>query len=165
MPRDERQPKAQDAPRSEVENAVAKATSQVAHDIIEQDSMAKRIPPTSRWRPVAAGLLGMAAIAVWLAFPPRPDDKDPRSAAVVERDLKLGVGAIASEVEGYRSQKGVLPDSLAQVPAQTEVVQYRRLDATSYELSASDGRASVVYLSSTPLAEFLAGITVGGTKP
>ena len=153
-------------PDAEVIAALARATSRVAADINEQAEVARRAAPRQAWKSVVSGVLSLAALVAWLAFPPRADETDPRSPVRIERDLKLEIVSLAQQVEDYRAAKGgALPASLEEAGASSEVVQYRTLGLDAFELRGATGEMSATYQSSQSLEKFAGRLVVEGTRP
>ncbi len=145
-------------PGDDVLVAVAQATAKVADDIREDATAARRRPaPPSQWKNAAAGLLAVITIALWAIFPPPPPDtRDPRSPARIEDDLRMTVGALATQINDFRLAKGRLPESLDAAGAPSQTVRYKQLDGSTYMLIGADNGATLTYKSTTPLAEFTA---------
>lgn len=153
-------------PGDDVMAAVAKATRAVAADIIEEASAARNAEkPKRSWEPLVLGLLSVAIIMAWVVFPPTVDTADPRAPVRVEMDLKIGIASLARQIEDYRVAKGALPRSLDEAGAGWQSIRYTGIDATTYELSASDGSVSVTYRSTQPLEQFARGLFANGAKP
>ena len=153
-------------PGDDVMAAVAKATAAVAKDIVEEASAARQAKkPRRAWEPLLLGLLSVAVIVAWVVFPPITDTADPRSPARVEMDLKIGIASLAQQIEEYRLTKGTLPGTLTDAGAGWQSIRYSRVDAATYELTDTDGTATVTYRSTQPLEQFARGLFVNGVKP
>ena len=153
------------APRDEVLKAAAQATAQVAADIAEQADAARREPKRRAWAAPLAAVLSLVAIVMWVVFPPHVDTTDPRSPVRVERDLKIEMASLATQIDDWRTEHGALPDSLAETGATSESVQYVKLDATTFELRGSDAGRALTFRSTQPLTDLTAGINVRAATP
>jgi hypothetical protein len=160
-----REPSSAPTPSRDVMDAVAGATAKVAADLTAEAARARRQPPSEAWRSLVAGGLAVVAIALWVFFPPRVDDRDPRPPERIERDLRLEIVSLAGHIEGYRAARGALPDSLAATGTTSENVRYTRIDATVYELSGTERGRAITYRSTQPLAELTAGLSVRAVVP
>ncbi len=160
-----REPGAPPTPPDDVLAAVAGATAKVASDLEAHAAQARRQPPSEAWKSLVAGGLAVIAIALWVVFPPRVDERDPRPAARIERDLRLEIVSLAGHIEGYRAARGALPDSLPATGTTSENVRYTRIDATVFELSGTEHGQTITYRSTQPLAELTAGLSVRAPTP
>lgn len=77
------------------------------------------------------------------------------TAAQAEKDLRAAMFLQAQRVEAFISSRGQLPDSLGAAGSPTPGVQYRRIDANTYELIGTNGPATVRYRRGEPMNQLL----------
>ena len=108
---------------------------------------------------IAVGILAVANVFAWLIFPPAGlDATDQRTPAAIERDLRITVATVASDMTAWQGEHGgMLPATLAEAGMTVDGVDYVRVDSTRFELRGADGTVTVSYDSRTPLPDFLAG--------
>lgn len=106
--------------------------------------------------PVAAGVLLVTNLVVWLVFPPTRETQDRRKPAEVERDLRLVVASAASEIEVWRrTHGGAIPKSLTEAGVKDAGLTFRMVDSTMYEIKGAEHGAMVTYRSNTAINDFL----------
>lgn len=114
--------------------------------------------------PVAAGVLVVTNLVVWLVFPPTRQTQDLRKPADVERDLRLVVASAASEIEVWRrTHPGAIPKTLAEAGEKDGGLTFRMVDSTVYEIKGAEHGATVTYRSNTAINDFL-GAGLGPRK-
>ncbi|MEJ2185213.1 MAG: hypothetical protein P8Z36_04660 [Gemmatimonadota bacterium] len=77
------------------------------------------------------------------------------TAAQAEQDLRAAMFLQAERVEAFIRKQGRLPDNLLAAGSPTPGVEYRRLDANTYELIGTNGPATVRYRRGEPLNQLL----------
>lgn len=93
---------------------------------------------------------------VWFAPPAWLDPSpDPLSPTLADAGLRMEVFQQALVVEQFLSDRGRLPDDLAEAGATTTNVEYQKIDAANFRLALSSPVASVEYLSTESLDGFL----------
>ena len=138
--------------RSLVQQIMAeqKEQKQVLREAINKSE--KRFP----LGPVAAGVLLVANLVVWLVFPPTRQTQDLRKPAEVERDLRLVVASAASEIEVWRrTHGGGIPKTLTEAGVKDAGLTFRMVDSTMYEIKGTERGAAVTYRSNTAINDFL----------
>ena len=93
---------------------------------------------------------------VWIAPPAWLDTSPaPISPALAEAGLRMEVFQQALLVGQFLSDRGRLPDDLAEAGAPSSGVEYQKIDAEVFRLTLSSPVASVEYLSTDSLDSFL----------
>lgn len=91
----------------------------------------------------------------WIA----PTAAEPVSTAQVETGLRFQIVLAARHVEAFREREGRLPRSLDEIEeAPRDGVDYRRLDAGTFEITAAAGDADLRYVSTQALEDFADGV-------
>jgi hypothetical protein len=84
-----------------------------------------------------------------------PKPLPPQTAEQAESNLRTAMFLQAERLETYIRAQGRLPDSLGAAGSPTPGVQYRRLDANTYELIGTNGPATVRYRRGQSLQQLL----------
>jgi hypothetical protein len=112
--------------------------------------IAYRRPTASLGTRVTALVLALAALGFWLLPMPslRPTIAFPLAATAEEAGLRLAAYVQAQQVEAFRSTTGRLPDLLRETGEPLPGLEYRRLDARTYQLTAVTERDTVRWVNS-----------------
>jgi hypothetical protein len=119
--------------------------------------VAYRRPSASLRRRIATGVLAAIALAMWVV-PVRWLRADiPFPLSPVQEDAGIRVAAFlqAQQIEVFRQETGRLPDILRETGEAVPGVEYRRIDARTYELTAMTERDTVRWLNSDSIPALL----------
>jgi hypothetical protein len=84
-----------------------------------------------------------------------PKPLPPQTAQQAEANLRAAMYLQAERIETYARTEGQLPPSLEAAGSTTPGVEYRRIDANTYELTGKNGPATVRYQRGEPLDQLL----------
>jgi hypothetical protein len=128
---------------------------QVRREVLRD--IAYRRPRASLRTRIAAGVLAVVALVLWLAPIPwlRPDVPFPVARAQEDAGLRVAAFVQAQQVEGFRRSTGRLPDVLRETGEPLPGFDYERIDAHTYRLKAVTERDTVNWVSSDSLATLL----------
>lgn len=154
--------------------------ARIVAEVLEDQTRRRAVRDAARARPddsdtsffVQVGLLVTGTFFFYLLFfSPTwiaPTRAEPIAAAHVEEGLRFQIYLTANRVRAYLDEEGRLPASLDELEgAAREGVEYRRIDAGTFEVRAATGSTSLRYVSTQPLSEFYgdAGARImGGTS-
>lgn len=111
--------------------------------------VAYRRPRASFQMRVAAGVLGLIALAAWVLPVPglRPNIPFPMDQADEEVALRVAAFIQAKQVEAFWMESGRLPDQLRETGEPMPGIMYERLDARTYTLRGITERATIHWIS------------------
>ena len=87
----------------------------------------------------------------WIA-PPGPD---PITAAAIDDGLRVSIFLTARQIETFRENEGRLPANIDEAGGGRAGVVYRRIDARTFQLSATTRDTALTYVSTDALEEFI----------
>ena len=116
-----------------------------------------RRPAASLRMRIAAGVLAAVALAMWVVPVGwlRADVEFPLTPAQEEAGIRLAAFLQAQQIEVFRQETGRLPDILRETGEAVPGVEYRRVDARTYELTAMTERDTVRWMNSDSLPALL----------
>ena len=142
---------------------IAEAAAQMARSEAEANAASTQPKRRRRITIIALWVLLVGNVLAWLVFPPTTAaGTDARSAAEVERNVRLVLAAAAADVENWRTgHGGRLPATIGEVNSAHSDLAYAIVDSATFELHLTDGAVSLSYRSTTPVADFLAASSAG----
>jgi hypothetical protein len=142
----ERQELSEDRERNRI---IEEVLREHARREVLRDVAYRRPAPSQRARIVALAL-SVVALALWLLPIPglTPSIPFPLASDEEAAGVRLAAYVQAQQVEAYRRATGRLPDLLRETGEPVPGIDYRRVDARTYELTARTERATVRWRNS-----------------
>jgi hypothetical protein len=144
-------------------------TSETLAAVLEDQAERKRLQeagtaPQTRSHVSNIAVIPLALLTLWFVISPppilRPRAAPPPTLAEVQNGLQMDIYLVAAQVLGYREANGQLPakleDALIEPEAAQGLTYFLRPDDV-FEIAGERGGQVVVYASTEPISQFVAG--------
>jgi hypothetical protein len=146
---------------NETGDALAAVMEDQAERKQRQNAPRPRKPPG---RSASLAVFPLAALTLWFVFAPpailRPSPVPAPSMDDIQNGLRMDLFVVARQVIVYRDTNGRLPSALVDAlsdPAVGEDITYEPGPNGTFEISGVRNGLVVLYSSTTPLSQFVAG--------